>query len=119
MLIIFFFLTKGERGSKGDHGHRGLPGPQGPKGDYDLWRNFREGEDGVQWQYSCDFPDLDIGQEASEASECGSLCIANENCNLFSHHHGYCYMKFAQGATKKSPAEDGICGFIPWRLNIY
>ena len=111
--------TKGDRGSKGDHGHRGPPGPSGTNGDCDLWRNFNDGESGVKWQLNCDFHDMDIGNEASEPEECGNLCIANENCNIFSHHHGYCYLKFAQGTVKKSQAEGGVCGFVPWRMKIY
>lgn len=111
--------TKGDRGSKGDHGHRGPPGPPGANGDCDLWRNFNDGDNGVKWQLNCDFPDMDVGDEASEPEDCGSLCIANESCNIFSHHHGYCYMKFTQGTVKKSQAEGGICGFIPWRMKIY
>ncbi len=80
------------------------------------WPEYDDGEGCVKWQFNCDFPGYDIGSQVSSGEECGGLCINNGGCNAFSHHHGTCYMKNIPADVGRSPAEGGVCGFLPWKF---
>lgn len=80
------------------------------------WPHYNDGEGGVKWLFDCDFPGHDIGHQAAAGEDCGRLCIENSACNAFSHHHGNCYMKNIPKDLGRSPAEGGVCGFLPWEF---
>jgi len=80
--------------------------------------DWQEGNDGqVTWASRCDFQGNDIADQPSSDSQCGSLCIANPQCNYFSWGNDVCYMKYSSNNLVATDWEGGMCGYVNSRIN--
>ena len=80
--------------------------------------NWQEGNDGqVTWASGCDFQSNDIANQPSSDTQCGSLCIANSQCNYFSWGNDVCYMKYSSNNLVATDWEAGMCGYVNSRIN--
>ena len=79
---------------------------------------WNDGDGGkVKWQYDCDFPGNDIGNQGVSGDQCGGLCINTNGCNHFSYFNGICYLKKASSIPprKQTSGGGGVCGFLTGR----
>ena len=81
--------------------------------------NWQSGAGGVQWAFSCDFVNHDMGSAQVPGEQCGGKCMSTSGCTHFSWtpgNPGSCWMK--SGSVQKSDAKFNnndkmICGITP------
>jgi hypothetical protein len=81
--------------------------------------NWQSGAGGVQWAFSCDFVNHDMGSAQVPGEQCGGKCMSTSGCTHFSWtpgNPGSCWMKY--GSVQKSDAKLNnnnrmICGITP------
>jgi hypothetical protein len=87
--------------------------------DAQAWNDGDGGK--VKWQFDCDFPGNDIGNQRVPGDQCGGLCINTNGCNHFSHFYGVCYLKKASSIPprKQTSGGGGVCGFLTGDLKHF
>ncbi|XP_046438937.1 uncharacterized protein LOC124190356 [Daphnia pulex] len=85
--------------------------------DAQAWKDGDGGK--IKWQFDCDFPGNDIGNQRVPGDQCGGLCINTNGCNHFSHFNGICYLKKASSIPprKQTSGGGGVCGFLTGGVN--
>ena len=75
--------------------------------------NFQSGNNGqVMWSMDCDFYGGDIGNQAIAGDQCGTICVANSNCDHFTYANGVCYMKKVSNNPSAVYLAGGVCGYV-------